>query len=173
VLVAEDHEDSRCLFRYFLESRGYRVVEAGDGLEAVAAAERERPDLVVMDASLPVLDGFEATRRLRAQEPSRGLPIVMVSGYATPADRENALAAGCSDYLTKPLELEQLARVLERLLGPRSVLYRRSEVGESPYLRDDQCDVIMLRRFALPLQHAGDNFFDQLPSREARRLNDD
>ena len=121
VLVAENHEDTRRLFRYFLESRGYRVVEAGDGPEAVSAAERERPALVVMDASLPLLDGLEAARRLRAQEPSCGLPIVIVSGYATQADRENALAAGCSDYLTKPLELEQLAKALERHLGPRAV----------------------------------------------------
>ena len=124
VLVAEDHEDSRCMFKCFLESRGYRVVEAGDGREAISAAERERPDLVVMDASLPLLDGFETTRRLRAQEPLCGLPIVMVSGYATPADRENALAAGCSDYLTKPLELEQLARVLERHLVTRAAQRR-------------------------------------------------
>lgn len=121
VLVAENHEDSRYLFRCFLESRGYRVVEACDGLEAISAAERERPDLVMTDASLPLLDGFETTRRLRAREPLCGLPVVMVSGYATPADREHALAAGCSDYLTKPLELEQLARVLERHLGTRFV----------------------------------------------------
>ncbi len=120
VLVAENHEDSRYLFSYFLESRGYRVVEAGDGLGALAAAERERPDLVVLDASLPLLDGFETTRRLRAQEPLCDLPIVMVSAYATPADCEHALVAGCSDYLMKPLELEQLASVLERHLGTRA-----------------------------------------------------
>ncbi len=124
VLVAENHEDSRYLFRYFLESRGYRVVEASDGREAILAAERERPDLVMTGASLPLLDGFETTRRLRAREPLCALPVVMVSGYATLADREHALAAGCSDYLTKPLELEELARVLERHLGTPATVAR-------------------------------------------------
>ena len=120
VLVAEDHEDSRLLFKFFLESKGCRVVEAADGLEAVTAAEREHPDLVLMDVSLPGLDGLSATRRLRAQESLHALPVVIISGHAAAADRDEAVAAGCSEYLTKPLELNQLDGVLERHVRPRA-----------------------------------------------------
>ncbi len=116
VLVAEDHEDSRLLFRIFLEMKGCRVVEVADGLEAVTAVERERPDLVLMDVGLPGLDGLSATRRLRAQESLRALPVVIISGHAAAADRDEAVAAGCSEFLTKPLELKQLNEVLERHL---------------------------------------------------------
>ncbi|HYY97309.1 MAG TPA: response regulator [Pyrinomonadaceae bacterium] len=121
VVVAEDHEDSRFLFKTFLESKGCRVVEAADGLEAVAAVERERPDLVLMDVSLPGLDGLSATRRLRAQESLRALPVVLISGHAEERDRDRAVAAGCSEYLTKPLELRQLDGVLERHVRMRAV----------------------------------------------------
>ena len=120
VLVAEDHEDSRLLFKFFLESKGCRVVEAADGLEAVTAAEREHPDLVLMDVSLPGLDGLSATRRLRAQESLRALPVVIISGHAAAADRDEAVAAGCSEYLTKPLEMNPLVGVLERHVRTRS-----------------------------------------------------
>ena len=120
VLVAEDHEDSRLLFKFFLESKGCRVVEAADGLEAVTAAEREHPDLVLMDVSLPGLDGLSATRRLRAQESLHALPVVIISGHAAARDRDEAVAAGCSEYLTKPLEMKQLAGVLERHVRPRA-----------------------------------------------------
>ena len=114
VLVAEDHEDSRLLFKFFLESKGCRVVEAGDGLEAVTMVERERPDLVLMDVGLPGLDGLSVTRRLRAREALRALPVVIISGHAAAADRDRAVAAGCSEYLTKPLEMKQLDGVLDR-----------------------------------------------------------
>jgi CheY-like chemotaxis protein len=121
VVVAEDHEDSRFLFKTFLELKGCRVVEAADGLEAVAAVEREHPDLVLMDVSLPGLDGLSATRRLRAQESLRALPVVLISGHAGVQDRDRAVAAGCSEYLTKPLELRQLDGVLERYVRMRTV----------------------------------------------------
>jgi CheY-like chemotaxis protein len=114
VLVAEDHEDSRLLFKFFLESKGCRVVEAGDGLEAVSMVERERPDLVLMDVGLPGLDGLSVTRRLRAREALRALPVVIISGHAAAADRDRAVAAGCSEYLTKPLQMKDLDGVLDR-----------------------------------------------------------
>jgi CheY-like chemotaxis protein len=120
VLVAEDHEDSRLLFRLFLESKGCRVVEAGDGLEAISMVERERPDLVLMDVGLPGLDGLSATRRLRALEALRALPVVLISGYAAAEDRDRAVAAGCSEYLTKPLEMKQLDGVLDRHVRTRT-----------------------------------------------------
>lgn len=120
VLVAEDHEDSRLLFRLFLESKGCRVVEAGDGLEAISMVERERPDLVLMDVGLPGLDGLSATRRLRALEALRALPVVLISGYAAAEDRDRAVAAGCSEYLTKPLEMKQLDGVLDRHVRART-----------------------------------------------------
>jgi len=120
VLVAEDHEDSRLLFKLFLESKGCRVVEAGDGLEAVSMVERERPDLVLMDVGLPGLDGLSATRRLRALEALRALPVVLISGHAAAEDRDRAVAAGCSEYLTKPLEMKQLDGVLDRHVRART-----------------------------------------------------
>lgn len=120
VLVAEDHEDSRLLFKLFLESKGCRVVEAGDGLEAVTAVEREHPDLVLMDVGLPGLDGLSATRRLRARESLRALPVVIISGHAAADDRERAVAAGCSEYLTKPLEMRELDGVLARHVRMRA-----------------------------------------------------
>lgn len=120
ILVAEDHADSRLLFRLFLESKGCRVVEAADGLEAVAAVERERPDLVLMDVGLPGLDGLSVTRLLRERESLRILPVVIISGHAAAEDRDRAVAAGCSEYLTKPLELKQLDEVLERHVRPRA-----------------------------------------------------
>ena len=120
VLVAEDHEDSRLLFKFFLESKGCRVVEAGDGLEAVTMVERERPDLVLMDVGLPGLDGLSVTRRLRAREALRALPVVIISGHAAPADRDRAVAAGCSEYLTKPLKMKDLDGVLDRHVRART-----------------------------------------------------
>ncbi|HEX8687357.1 MAG TPA: response regulator [Pyrinomonadaceae bacterium] len=120
VLVAEDHEDSRLLFKFFLESKGCRVVEAGDGLEAVTMVERERPDLVLMDVGLPGLDGLSVTRRLRAREALRALPVVIISGRAAAADRDRAVAAGCSEYLTKPLQMKDLDGVLDRHVRART-----------------------------------------------------
>lgn len=120
MLVAEDHADSRLLFRLFLESKGCRVVEAADGLEAVTAAERERPDLVLLDVGLPGLDGLSVTRRLRERDALRALPVVIISGHAAAEDRDEAMAAGCSEYLTKPLEMKQLDGVLARHVRPRA-----------------------------------------------------
>ena len=114
VLVAEDHDDTRFMLRVLLEQRGYRVVEAGDGLEAVEAARREPPDIVLMDVSLPALDGLSATRQMREVESLSALPIVAVSGHAAERDRTEALAAGCNAYLTKPIDFDRLNDILLR-----------------------------------------------------------
>jgi CheY-like chemotaxis protein len=116
VMVAEDHEDTRFLLRTVLERRGLAVVEAGDGEEAVSLAERETPDLILMDGSLPRLDGISATRRMRGMASLSAVPIVFLSGHAGPQQQLAAREAGCDDYLVKPLELGSLYHVLERHL---------------------------------------------------------
>lgn len=119
VLVAEDHEDTRCLLRTILERRGYTVVEAGDGFEALEAAERERPDLILMDGGLPRLDGIAATRRLRRLPALSRVPIVFLSGHAGPQAVSEALEAGCDEYVVKPFEIARLDTVLTRHLRGR------------------------------------------------------
>jgi two-component system, cell cycle response regulator DivK len=114
VLVVEDHDDTRFLLRVLLEVRGLEVVEAADGEEAVSAAERERPALVLMDGSLPLLDGLAAARRIRESEGSRDVPVVILSARAEPDYRARALAAGCDAFLVKPFSAAQLDAVLER-----------------------------------------------------------
>lgn len=119
VLVAEDHEDTRQLLRTLLEKRGLTVVEAGDGFAAVDAAERERPDLILMDGGLPLLDGIAATRRLRGLPALSAVPIVFLSGHAGPQHQTAALEAGCDDYVVKPFDIERLDVVLTRYLRGR------------------------------------------------------
>ena len=119
VLVAEDHEDTRLLLRYVLERRGYRVVEAEDGEEAVRQAAALAPDLILMDVGLPRTDGPSATRRIRGRDESHVIPVVFLTGRAYPADREAAFAAGCDDYLVKPVDIDQLDCVLEKHLKPQ------------------------------------------------------
>lgn len=126
VLVAEDHEDTRVLLRTLLERRGLAVVEACDGVEACDVALRERPDLILMDGGLPLLDGFEATRRLRGLTPLSGVPIVFLSGHAGPQHQLDARAAGCDDYVVKPFDVARLDHILERHLPGRG---RRTNKG--------------------------------------------
>ena len=118
VLVVEDHEDTRFLLRTVLEMRGdVSVIEAENGEMAVALAKDVRIDLILMDADLPLLDGYAATRRIRELTPAREVPIVFISGHAQPAAEAKALAAGCDDYLVKPFDLVGLDGVLERHLA--------------------------------------------------------
>jgi two-component system cell cycle response regulator DivK len=119
VLVAEDHEDTRALLRTLLERRGLAVVEACDGFEAVDAAERERPDLILMDGGLPLLDGIAATRRLRGVPALSAVPIVFLSGHAGPQAQSAALDAGCDEYVVKPFDIARLEMVLNRHLRER------------------------------------------------------
>ena len=117
ILVVEDFEDNRFMMRRLLEMSGYRVVEAVNGEQAVEAAERERPDLILMDLSLPKLDGLAATRRIREQNGAARVPIVAVSAHDTTDFHADALAAGCDEYVTKPIDFDQLEELLTRLLG--------------------------------------------------------
>jgi two-component system cell cycle response regulator DivK len=118
VLIVEDHEDTRFMLRKVLEMRGVvSVVEAENGEAATALAESLRPDLILMDGTLPLLDGFAATRRIRELASGRDVPIVFLSGHAQPDFEARAFAAGCTDYLVKPFPIGELDRVLERHLS--------------------------------------------------------
>ncbi len=116
VMVVEDFEDNRFMMRRLLEMSGYRVLEAVNGEEAVELAYRERPHLILMDLSLPQLDGLAATRRIRQYPDMKDVPIVAVSAHDTADFHADALAAGCNDYVTKPIDFDQLEALLSRLL---------------------------------------------------------
>ena len=117
VLVTDDHADTRLMFRTMLGMRGYSVIEAADGEQAVLLAESAAPDLILMDGTLPLLDGLGATRRIRELGNGRKMPIVFICGRAEPNYRRSALDAGCDDFLEKPLNFELLGSVLEKHLG--------------------------------------------------------
>lgn len=112
VLVVEDHEDTRDMLHMLLEMWGCRVVEACNGLEAVEAAALERPELILMDGSLPFLDGLGATRRIRENALLGQVKILAVNGWATPSYNDAALAAGCDDCIEKPFDFERLRKYL-------------------------------------------------------------
>ena len=116
VMVVEDFEDNRFMMRRLLEMSGYRVLEAINGEDAVELARRERPSLILMDLSLPLLDGLAATRRIRQVRELQHIPIVAVSAHDTADFHAEALAAGCNDYVTKPIDFDQLEALLNRLL---------------------------------------------------------
>lgn len=117
VLVVEDHEDTCVLLSYLLEMRGCRVLEAKDGEDAVRLAAAMHPDLVLMDISLPLLDGLTATGRIRQRPALRDVPIVFLSGHAEASFRAEALARGGNDYLVKPFAVAEIERIIERHLG--------------------------------------------------------
>ena len=116
ILVVEDHEDNRQILRVLLGSAGYQMIEAHDGETALTTAASERPDLILMDIQLPGLDGYEATRRIKADPALRGIPIIAVTSYALSGDEDKARAAGCAAYVAKPYSpLELLAKLREYL----------------------------------------------------------
>ena len=117
VLVVEDNEENWDMLSRRLQRRGYRVVRAADGQEAVEMAARETPDLILMDVSLPVMDGLEATRRIRARAQAQTIPITALTAHAMSGDRDRALQAGCDDYHAKPVELPRLLVQIEALLA--------------------------------------------------------
>ena len=118
VLVVEDVEFNRDLLVQLLED-DYQVLTAVDGAEGLAVAERERPDLVLMDLSLPVMDGWEATRRLKAHPALKDVPVIALSAHAMTGDEDRARQAGCDDYLSKPLNDVLLFATIKKFLGPR------------------------------------------------------
>jgi CheY-like chemotaxis protein len=117
ILIVEDNEMNRDMLSRRLIRRGYQIVMAVDGAEGIAAAQAENPDLVLMDMSLPVVDGWEAARRLKAEPLTRAIPIIGLTAHAMAGDREKAIGAGCDDYDTKPVELPRLLQKIDALLA--------------------------------------------------------
>jgi two-component system cell cycle response regulator DivK len=117
ILVVEDQEDLRAILRDLLTGSGYEVTEAVDGFEAVAKAQSRRPDLILMDIQLPIVDGYEATRRIKLHPALKGTPIIAVSSFAMKGDEEKARAAGCDHYVTKPYSPMSLLRLIRDVLG--------------------------------------------------------
>jgi two-component system, cell cycle response regulator DivK len=116
ILVVDDNEPSRDALSRRLERRGYRILSAGDGRQAVATAQMERPDLILMDLGLPGIDGWEATRQLKGGSITRRIPVIVLSAHAMTNDRDLALAAGADDFDTKPVRFEQLLGKIDALL---------------------------------------------------------
>lgn len=119
ILLVEDNEMNRDMLSRRLARRGFEVVVAVDGREGVTAAQRESPDVILMDMSLPVTDGWEATRLIRAGAGTAHIPVIALTAHAMAGDRDKALEAGCNDYDTKPVELERLLEKIARLLDGR------------------------------------------------------
>ncbi|MDQ2976028.1 MAG: response regulator [Acidobacteriota bacterium] len=116
ILIVDDFDDTRLLLRTWLEKKGYRVVEAENGNEAVAKAESGAFDLIIMDVEMPELDGLSATRKIRQLANSRTVPIVAVSAYGADQFRAEALAAGCDEYVSTPFEPEELEKLIRSLI---------------------------------------------------------
>lgn len=117
ILLVEDNEMNRDMLSRRLQKKGYEVVTAVDGVEGVALAVSEAPALILMDMSLPVVDGWEATRQLKGSPATRSIPIIALTAHAMSGDREKALEAGCDDFDTKPVELARLLEKIEALLA--------------------------------------------------------
>jgi two-component system cell cycle response regulator DivK len=116
ILVVEDYEDTSLAMRLALEDRGYRIIEASDGASAVELAERERPEIILMDLNLPIMDGLEATQRIRSNPEMLETVVVAVTAHSDHDYRSRALAAGCNAFVTKPIDFEWLNELLTNLL---------------------------------------------------------
>ena len=117
ILIVDDFDDTRLLMRTWLEKKGYRVVEAENGLDAITTAEKERPDLIIMDVEMPELDGLSATRRLRGLDQFKQVPIIAVSAYGADQFRDDALKAGCNEYVSTPFEPDELETLIRSLVN--------------------------------------------------------
>jgi CheY-like chemotaxis protein len=117
ILYVEDNEDNVYMLCSRLKRKGYEVFVATDGRQGVALARAEVPALILMDLSLPVIDGWEATRRLKALPETRNIPVIAISAHAMASDRDSAILAGCDDVDTKPIEFDRLLRKIEQLLA--------------------------------------------------------
>jgi len=116
ILLVEDNEMNRDMLSRRLSRKGFEVVIAEDGQKGLESAQSETPDLILMDMSLPVLDGWEATRRLKASPVTKGIPIIALTAHAMAGDKEKSLEAGCDDYDTKPIDLPRLLQKIQQLL---------------------------------------------------------
>jgi len=125
ILLVEDNEMNREMLSRRLERRGYEVVIAIDGQSSIEVARAKRPDLILMDMSLPVVDGWEATRRIKGDAALKHIPVIALTAHAMASDRDKAIEAGCDDYDTKPIELSRLLEKIERLLDV-AVVERKS-----------------------------------------------
>jgi CheY-like chemotaxis protein len=117
ILIVEDNEMNRDMLSRRLQRRGFDILIATDGAEGLAAARERNPDLVLMDMSLPVIDGWEATRQLKSEDATRKIPIIALTAHAMSGDRQKAVDAGCDDFDTNPLELARLLEKIEQCLG--------------------------------------------------------
>lgn len=117
ILIVEDNPDNRTLIMDILDSLNYQVIEAIDGEQGVSKAQLERPDLILMDLSLPQMDGWSATRAIKADPDLQNIPVIALTAHAMVGDREKALDAGCDDYITKPIDLRELQAKLTKYLG--------------------------------------------------------
>jgi CheY-like chemotaxis protein len=117
ILIVEDNDMNLDMLSRRLQRKGYEIVSARDGQAGVAEASASMPDVILMDMSLPVMDGWEATRRIKAEAGTAHIPIVALTAHAMSSDREKALAAGCDDFYTKPVELPGLLEIIDRLLA--------------------------------------------------------
>jgi len=120
ILLVEDNEMNRDMLSRRLMKRSYEVIMAVDGIEALTLAQSGSPDLILMDMSLPVLDGWEATRRLKALPATRGIPVIALTAHALSGEREKALAAGCDDFDTKPVDFQHLVAKIDALLARKA-----------------------------------------------------
>ena len=119
ILLVEDNDMNRDMMSRRLQRKGYEVLMAADGMQAILMAESETPDLILLDMSLPVIDGWEAARRLKSSPATSAVPIIALTAHAMAGDREKALAAGCDDYDAKPVDFPQLVAKIEALLARR------------------------------------------------------
>ena len=117
ILIVEDTEDNRQILRDLLGMAGYTLVEAGDGAEGVAKAAEHRPDLILMDIQMPVMDGYEATRRIKADAALKSIPVVAVTSYALSGDEAKTREAGCDAYIAKPYSPRQMLAKVREILG--------------------------------------------------------
>jgi two-component system cell cycle response regulator DivK len=117
ILYVEDNEDNVYMLRRRLQRKGHEVLVAGDGAQGIASAVAERPALILMDLGLPVIDGWEAVRRLKGMPETRGIPVIGLSAHAMTADQDSALAAGCDDFDTKPVDFDRLVAKIDALLS--------------------------------------------------------
>jgi len=116
ILLVEDNEMNRDMLSRRLTRKGYEVISATDGARGVSMAQSENPDLILMDISLPVMDGLQATRQIKAEDTTKSIPVIALTAHAMAGDREKCLAAGCDDYATKPVEFPQLLSKIKSFL---------------------------------------------------------
>ena len=127
VLVVDDYPDAREMYRAYLEYSGFEVVEAGNGVEALQRAVETEPDIILMDLSLPVMDGWEATRRLKADQRTAGIPVVALTGHALVGISDGARRAGCDAFVSKPCLPEDLVKEIRKVLDLQAVIHSEED----------------------------------------------